>query len=302
MIFGHHFDFQSEPSLQKEYSLFPFDLSNEFQNKTIQVIESSKSSPVAEFPLKTDWVEMSGQEARYHAIVPFEETDGDFTWALEIKDVVTLIWDAVDKNIIYSKGKNYTPKRLQFWVFHTFFPIVLELEHVYRILHVGSVEIEGKPVLFSAFSYGGKSTLTDYFIQKGHTMLSDDSMAIDKRGDKYYAIASYPFHRPYREVETLGYPVENFATEAKPLHAVYLLEKSEPDARVEICELKGIEKFKAFHYTPFIDFSFMKKERFDFFTEMAKHVPVYQVKVPWNLERLDEVYEKIVLHTKRVNI
>jgi hypothetical protein len=65
MIFGHHFDFQNEPSLQKEYSLFPFDLSNEFQNKTTQVIESSKSSPMAEFSLKTDWVEMSGQEARY---------------------------------------------------------------------------------------------------------------------------------------------------------------------------------------------------------------------------------------------
>ena len=130
---------------------------------------------------------------------------------------------------------------------------------------MGSVEIGGKPVVFSAFSFGGKSTMTDYFLQKGHTMLSDDSLAIDKRGNEYYAIASYPFHRPYREFETLGYPVENFATEPKPLHAVYLLEKSEPDAAVEIIELKGIEKFKAFHYSSFIDFSFMKKERFDFF-------------------------------------
>jgi len=298
MIFGHRFDFQSEPLLQKEYSSFPSQPSNYRENKAVQVIESSKSSLLDEFPLKTDWVDMSGQEARYHSLFPFEEADEAFTWALEIKDVVTLIWDASDKKIIYSKGKNYTPKRLQFWIFHTFFPIVLELEHIYRILHVGSVEIEGKPVLFSAFSFGGKSTITDYFIKKGHAMLSDDSVAIDKRGEEYYAIASYPFHRPYRELETLGYPVENFATEPKPLHAVYLLEKSEPDEKVEICELKGIEKFKAFHYTPFIDFSFMKKERFEFFTEMAKHVPVYQVKVPWDLKRLNEVYEKIVLNTK----
>lgn len=120
-----------------------------------------------------------------------------------------------------------------------------------------------------------------------------------KRGDTYYAIASYPFHRPsYREVETLGYSVENFATEPKPLHAVYLLEKSEPDAMVEIKALKGIEKFKAFHYSSFIDFEFMKQERFTFFTQMAKHIPVYQVKVPWDLARLDEVYEKIVLNTQ----
>jgi hypothetical protein len=101
-------------------------------------------------------------------------------------------------------------------------------------------------------------------------------------------------------LETLGYPVEHFATESKPLHAVYLLEKSEPDAKVEIIELKGIEKFKAFHYSSFIDFSFMKKERFDFFSQMAKHVPVYQVKVPWDLERLDEVYKKIVESANKV--
>jgi hypothetical protein len=222
-----------------------------------------------------------------------------FSWALEIKDVVTLIWDAKSRNIFYIKGNNYTPKQLRYWIFHTFFPIVLELERTYRILHVGSVEIEGKPVLFSAFSFGGKSTLTDYFIKQGHPLLSDDSLGIDKRNDGYYAIPSYPFHRPYRKLETLGDPVENFATEPKPLHAVYLLEKSEPDAKVEIHELKGIEKFKAFHYSAFINFDFMKKERFEFFTEMAKHVPVYKITIPWDLQRLSEVYDAIVKHSSK---
>jgi hypothetical protein len=129
-------------------------------------------------------------------------------------------------------------------------------------------------------------------------MLSDDSVAIDKRGEIYYAIASYPFHRPYRELETLGYPVKNFSTEPKPLHAVYLLEKCDPDEKVEIVELKGIEKFKAFHYSSFIDFDFMKKERFDFFTQMSKYIPVYKVTVPWDLDRLGEVYDKIVLNVE----
>lgn len=294
MVFGHRFDFQSEPVLQKEFLSFPSDPSQYSENPTIQVVVSSKPSRLDDFPLKTDWFDMSGQKARYHSIHAYEETDREFNWALEIKDVVTLIWDAVDKKIIYSKGEYYTPERLRFWIYHTFFPLVLELERKYHILHVGAVEIKGKPVLFSAFSFGGKSTLTDYFIQKGHTMLSDDSMAIDKRGDTYYAIAAYPFHRPYREPETLGYPVKNFATEPKPLYAVYVLEKDEPTAEVKIVELKGIEKFKAFHYSTFIDFSFMKQERFDFFTQMAKHIPVYQVSIPWDLKRLEEVYKAII--------
>lgn len=297
MIYGHGFDFQSEPVLQQEYGSFPSNPSAYPDSETIQVIEVPAFSCADTFPLTRGFYPMSGQEVCYYSKVPFEEADKNFSWALEIKDVLTLVWDADTRKIIYTKGENYAPKRLRFWVYHTFFPLVLELQRMYRILHVGSVEIEGKPVLFSAFSFGGKSTLTDYFIQKGHTMLSDDSMAIDKFGETYYAIASYPFHRPYREVETLGYPVENFATEPKPLHAVYLLEKSEPDAAVEINELKGIEKFKAFHYSTFIDFDFMKKERFEFFTEMAKQVPVYKVKVPWDLQRLGEVYKAIVAMT-----
>ena len=289
-IFNHTLIFENESSLQEAH--FQVGLN------TILITEQSTYTISENLPLTTDWYPMSGQQARYHHHGSFCNADKNLTLALEIKDVLTLVWDAEDKKIIYIKGINYAPKRLRFWIYHTFFPLVLELHRMYRILHVGSVEIEGKPVLFSAFSYGGKSTLTDYFIKKGHTMLSDDSMAIDKRGEDYYAIASYPFHRPYREAETLGDPVESFATEPKPLHAVYLLEKSEPYAHVEINELRGIEKFKAFHYSSFVNFDFMKKERFEFFTEMAKHVPVYKVKVPWNLERLDEVYQKIILSAK----
>lgn len=297
MIFGHRFYFQNEPILQQEHNSYPLDPSAYPNSETIQVIEVPAFAYADTFPLTSEFYPMSGQEARYCSWVPFEEADENFSWALEIKDVLTLIWNTEDRSIIYTKGENYTPQRLRFWVYHTFFPLVLELQRKYHILHVGSVEIEGKPVLFSAFSFGGKSTLTDYFIQKGHTMISDDSMAIDKRGDAYCTIASYPFHRPYREVETLGYPVENFATESKPLHAVYLLEKSEPDAAVGIEELKGIEKFKAFHYSTFINFPFMKQERFAFFTQMAKHVSVYKVNVPWDLQRLEEVYKTIVAMT-----
>ncbi len=294
MIFGHSFNFLDEAVLQQEYNdSFPA-VSNVIHSETVQVIKFDNDTILNDFSFLSDWIELSGQEARYSSASPVSRSVKEFSWALEIKEVLTLIWDAKKRKIIYIQGENYTPQRLRFWIYHTFFPIVLELERIYRILHVGSVEIKGKPVIFSAFSFGGKSTMTDYFIQKGHTILSDDSLAIDKRGNNYYAIASYPFHRPYREPEVLGYPVKNFATEPKPLHAMYLLEKSEPDAAVEINEVTGIDKFKAFHYSSFINFDFMKQERFAFFMEMAKHITVYTVKVPWDLERLGEVYTAIV--------
>lgn len=286
IIFNHNLLFLDEPGLGGG------KLKSELE--TISVMEEPALLLFQSFVLRSGWVDLSGQKARYYSILPFKEADKNFSWALEIKGVVSLVWDAKERKIIYRKGEAYHPERLRFWVFHTFLPLVLELERSCHILHVGSVEIEGKPVLFSAFSYGGKSTMTDYFIRHGHTLLSDDSLAIEKRDDAYYAIPSYPFHRPFRKLETLGYPVADFATEPKPLHAVFLLKESEPDTAVTIEELRGIEKFKAFHYSTLINFDFMKKERFAFFAELSKSVPVYRVTVPWDMERLDEVYKKIV--------
>jgi len=289
IVFNRNLLFVNEPQLNDH--LEKHSLENIFVKETPFCIEHHNLT------LKTGWFPMSGQEARYHSTIPFHKADTAFSWGLEIKNVLTLVWDAQKCEIHYSKAEQYAPERLRFWVLHTFLPLVLELERSYRIMHVGSVEVGNKPILFSAFSFGGKSTLTDYFIQKGHPLLSDDSLGIEKKGDIYYAIPSYPFHRPYRKVETLGYYVKNFSTEPKPLHAVYTLEKAEPDASVSIEELKGIEKFKAFHYSSFIDFDFMKKERFEFFTEMAKHIQVYKVTIPWDLKRLDEVYRKIIEQT-----
>ena len=284
--FNHNLFFRDEPELEVGKSKSGVE--------TIAVLEEPALQLAAYFNIGSDWLDMSGQKTRYWSRLPFQEADRHFSWALEIRGVLSLMWDAEKRTILYCKKEAYTPQRLRFWVLHTFFPLVLELERSYRILHVGAVAIEGKPVLFSAFSYGGKSTLTDYFIRQGHTLFSDDSLAIEERDNTYYAVASHPFHRPFRQLETLGYSVENFAKESRPVHAVFLLEKSDPNAAVAITELRGIEKFKAFHYSSLINFDFMKEERFIFFVEMAKHVVVYRIEIPWDLERLEEVYEAIV--------
>ncbi|MCF6205423.1 MAG: hypothetical protein L3J47_00825 [Sulfurovum sp.] len=276
------------------------DDENLSETKKITVKQLTDKSQALSLKIRSNWFDVSEQKARYLSTVPFEKASGDFLWALEIKSVMTLFWDAGKREVLYFKDMHYSFERLQFWVLHTFLPLAFELERRYRILHVGSVEVAGKAICFSAFSYGGKSTLTDYFLKQGHPLLSDDSLGIEKRDDGYYAVPSYPFHRPYREVETLGYHTKNFAKEPKILHALYALEKSDPDAEVQIEELRGIEKFKAFHYSSFVDFGFMKRERFDFFSQMAKEVPAYSVVVPWDKTRLGEVYDAIVKHSQEI--
>lgn len=60
------------------------------------------------------------------------------------------------------------------------------------------------------------------------------------------AVGSYPYHRPYRKFEDLGYRVDNFTTVFKPIHTFYLFEEVDEDAVIRIEGLKGIEKFDNF--------------------------------------------------------
>jgi hypothetical protein len=295
MIHAHHFYFVDQPRLQKEYESFGFESENK---NTTQMIRVEEIEEYPGFEYRRGLRYMSGRACYYLSNRAFEEMDEEDDWGLEILNVLSLVWDSKKRRILYGRGKDFTPELLQFWIFHTFFPVILELEGEYKMLHVGAVEVSGGPVLFAAPSFGGKSTMTDFFIRKGHTLFSDDALAVKKKNDSYVVYPSFPYHRPYRQPEVLGYRAENFAREPTPIKALFDLHPVMPDAPVEISIPKGIEKFKAFFYSNFINFPFMKKERFDFFTQMSLQVPVFKVSVPWDKDRLDEVYETIVKKTQ----
>lgn len=290
MIHAHHFFFADQPALQEEYESFGFER-RENDPEAIVVGEIAKHDG---FQLRNGLRFLSGRLCHFLSDGAFTDLRGGEEWGLEVVDVLTLVWDAKRRNIYYGRGRNFTPELLRFWVFHTFFPIVLSLERHYKMMHVGAVEIDGGPVLFSAASYGGKSTMTHHFLQKGYPLFSDDTLAIEKAGEHYLAHPSFPYHRPYREPETLGIPFGNFAREPAPVKAIFELKRAAPDAEIVIEPVKGVEKFNILHQSQFIRFRFMKHERFAFALEMARVVPVYHITVPWDLARIDEVYTAIV--------
>jgi len=299
MIQAHHFYFADQPVLQREYESFGFETKETSLSNTIRVEEIRSYDG---FECRTILRYLSGRASYYLSNASFEKIGKDEDWGLEIVDVLTLVWDSKNRKILYGKGENFTPRLLQFWIFHTFFPIVLELQGMYKMLHVGAVEVAGSPILFAAPSFGGKSTLTDFFIRKGHTLYSDDTLPVRKEAGKYIAYPSFPYHRPYRQPETLGHRVKNYAGHSAPVKVLFELEGVATDAAVEIHIQKGVSRFKAFFYSGFIKFSFMRKERFDYFTKMALQVPVYKVSVPWDLDRLEEVYDAIVEKSLHVPI
>ena len=61
-----------------------------------------------------------------------------------------------------------------------------------------------------------------------------------------------------------------------------------------------MEKFKSLRYASEMNIFFLKAKRFTFLSHLANVVPLYQVSVPWDMERLVEVHECIVKHSQMI--
>ena len=216
-----------------------------------------------------------------------------------VENVITFFVKLKTNKIYFKYHKYGNEELLKYWLFHTFLPILFTLENKYYFIHAGAVEVEDEPVLFIANSFGGKSTLTDFFIQKNHTMISDDKVATYIKDELVYSVPSYSYHRPYRKVEDLGVYVENFAKGNKPISKIYNLLKVESNENINIKEITGIKKFMALRYATDIDLQVNKKSRFEILSKIANKVKVYDITIPWDLDRLEEVYQAIIKHNKK---
>ena len=189
---------------------------------------------------------------------------------------------------------------LEYWFLHILLPLFYSLNAEYYFLHTGSVLVDEKPILFIAPSFGGKSTMTDYFMKQGHTLVTDDKLATFEKEGEFMAVASIPFHRPYRKMEDLGLHVKNFATEIKPIHSIYRITKVDATADVTIRELKGIEKFSRLHENSEMNFGFSMKENIPYLSKMANTLKIFEVNMPWDLNRQEEVYQAIKNHAQHL--
>ncbi|MDP3465891.1 MAG: hypothetical protein Q8R86_08995 [Sulfuricurvum sp.] len=283
MIYGYHLAFSNE--LQDEHTpntikISPSDFIDSSTCFNIQVYQNNQEKNVT---LATDRV--------------FDKPEIGQKWFFQVEDTIEFMWETQSGKISYRFLAEATEDIFRFWLYHIVLPIYFSIGEVYKFLHAGAVEIEDKSVLFMAPSHGGKSTLTDYFIQRGHPLITDDKMATFEREGVYYAVPAHPYHRPFRTVEVLGHLCENPSTQIHPIHAIYILEKSAPDAQITIRTLKGIEKFSRLHEGGEMNFSFFTPQYVSYLAGLANRVNVFAITVPHDLERLKEVYTVITNHT-----
>jgi hypothetical protein len=264
------------------------------------LIEEDESINPSSFPVTFIYQNNQDRNVTLASDRDFSIPSADQRWFFMVENVISFTWETQSGKISYRFLAEATEDIFRFWLYHIVLPIYFSIGQVYKFLHAGAVEIADKPVLFMAPSHGGKSTLTDYFLQRGHPLITDDKMATFERDGEYYAVPSHPYHRPFRTVEVLGHLCENPATQIHPIHAIYILEKSEPDAEIVIRRLKGVEKFSRLHEGGEMNFSFFTPQYVTYLAGLANSVNVYEITVPHDLERLEEVYQVIKEHSKSI--
>ncbi len=279
---------------------FPFDFPVGKARYTVRMVSGDplkiEEAATRGFP----FFRAHGREVYLYTDRPFNGSEPGQPWCYEVRGVARFRWLGGSRTIYYERGDGGTESQVGFWTVHLLLPLYFTLENLYDLFHAGAVEIKGNPVLFIAPSMGGKSTLTDYFLKRGHSLVADDKVPTFFEGETFMVTGAHPNHRPYRKFEELGYRVKKFMDGFKPIHAIYALERVDEDGEVAIKEIKGFKKFDTLLPNYLYTFSFLRPKRLRYLTEMINRIRVFQVTVPWDLGRIGEIHDAICSHSGKV--
>ena len=151
----------------------PKNLPSRYQiNLSSQVPEELITSITCGFPL----YQAHGRKVYLYSDQIFDRSKIGQPWCYEVKDIVRFYWSSGSTNIYYIIDGEGNIELLSFWFIHLLLPLFFTLENMYDFLHGGAVEVCSKPIILTAPSMGGKSTLTEYFLKRGHKLISDDKI------------------------------------------------------------------------------------------------------------------------------
>jgi len=280
-------------AIETSLDLSPYLPSTARESLTLTVVEKPIGFNDRDLAQGRQVFQSHGRELSICSSGELGASDAGQSWCFRVGEVARFCWRGGEAKIHLEHLAEGREDLVAFWLIHILLPLWFTVEGKYEFFHACSVEIDETPVLFTAPSMGGKSTLTDYFLGKGHALVSDDKVAVVEESGDFLAVPSHPNHRPYRRFEDLGKRVDRFHDKKSAIGAVYHLKRIGPDGRVRIREVAGHRKFAGLRPSYLFDFDSLKKRRLAFTAAMANRLPFFEVDLPWSRERLGEVYEAI---------
>jgi hypothetical protein len=188
-------------------------------------------------------------------------------------------------------------------------------------LHANAIEVDGKAVAFMGASGAGKSTLAAWFHDRGHRVAADDVCVVRFGAKTPFVSPGLPrlrlwlealeamgrepatYARSYagRDLEKFDVPVarETSAGADLALGAVYLLDRGE---RFAIHPLAGIEAAEAAYANTYrgqyIGAAKGYLSHWAACVQLVQSTPIYCLKRPWGLDRLDSDCERVLQHLR----
>jgi hypothetical protein len=182
------------------------------------------------------------------------------------------------------------------------------------VMHASSIQTAHGAVLFVGPSGHGKSTLLAALVDRGYAMLADDVTAIEVESQSVpVAFASFPRMRLGVEAATrVGIsvdslpratdtgkclvPVENFCTQALPVHAIYALSVHEA-TNIKVAPVDTLHRFaivgtNTYRYS-FLEGLGLRQVHFHAAARLAKAVQICRITRPAAPFMLDELVARL---------
>ena len=196
--------------------------------------------------------------------------------------------------------------------------LVLRLRGI-TCLHASAVEIHGRAVIFPGEEGAGKSTTAAALARRGHSVLSDDVVALAERDGIFFVLPAYPYISLWEDSVKMLYGAEDalpafspnfdkrmlslaahnlrFEKQSLPLGAVFLLGDRSGEERAPFVETLNLRdnlvSLVVNSYATNLLESEMREREFVLLGRMAAAVPVRRLHAHEHAQRIDALCQLI---------
>ena len=232
---------------------------------------------------------------------------------MRVDDCLLVTFEQAQRRLDCFVTAEAADSMVEYWLLRQIVPIARLIWGDAEILHAGAVRIDGEAAAFLAPSGTGKSTLVGHFVERGHNLITDDHLVMQRHngrhGEPTWVLPTIPYYRNFRAIETLGRYTTRYDTAACRLRVIYVLKPAGVDAPVAISALPNAEAaLEMLYQAPYNLLNRMMpktyplfQRRFEFISNLPLNVHVRRLEVPRSLHRLPEVEAHIIADFRRLS-
>ena len=242
---------------------------------------------------------------------------GDGEHVLRFRRFAEFVVADMGRSIRWRAPATTRPETIRHLLLDQVLPAVA-FEHSLIGLHASAVVIGGQGVAFAGPASRGKSTLAASFALDGHAVVTDDCLMLDWRRREPSAVPSYPSLRLWKDTANRLFgptpaltPVAEYTSKLRVgarvsairfrrrpvrLRRIYMIDRRRGAARIDVLSSRQayMELLKiTFHLDP-LDRATARRQVVAL-AALAETVPVARLRVPLQLDSLDDVRRIVVV-------